>query len=65
VEDPEKTKGTSLEYFSILQVFEDAFQEILGLPPMRDIYFSIYLVPGVSPVSKTPYRMSTLEFKKV
>ena len=28
---------------------------------MRDIYFIIELVPGVAPVSKTPYRMSIPE----
>jgi hypothetical protein len=59
VEEPEKTKGPSLEDFSVLQEFEDVFQEIPGLPPKRDIDFSIDLVPGVSLVSKTPYRMST------
>ena len=35
--------------------------EILGLPPKRDIDFTIELVPGATPVSKTPYRMSTPE----
>ena len=35
--------------------------EILGLPPKRDIDFTIELVPGVAPMSKTPYRMSTPE----
>ena len=39
-------------------VFPD---EILGLPPERDIDFMIELVPGAAPVSKTPYKMSTLE----
>jgi predicted aspartyl protease len=52
VEEPEKTKGPSLEYFSVLQEFEDVFQEIPGFPPKREIYFSIDLVPGASPVSK-------------
>ena len=33
--------------------------EIAGLPPMRDIDFTIELVPGSAPVSKAPYRMST------
>ena len=33
--------------------------EILGLPPKRDIEFTIELVPGASLVSKTPYKMST------
>ena len=35
------------------------FPEIPGLPPKRDIDFTIELVPGAAPVSKTPYRMST------
>ena len=33
--------------------------EVLGFPPKRDIDFTIELVPGAAPVSKTPYRMST------
>jgi hypothetical protein len=55
VEEPEKTKRPSLENFLVLQEFEDVFQEILGFPPKREIYFSIYLVAGYAPVSKTPY----------
>jgi hypothetical protein len=35
------------------------------LPPRREIYFSIDLVPGAAPMSKTPYRMSTLELKEL
>ena len=35
--------------------------EIPRLPPKRDIDFTIELVPGAAPVSKTPYRMSTPE----
>ena len=35
--------------------------EIPGLPPKRDIYFTIELVPGAALVSKEPYRMSTPE----
>ena len=51
-----------LEYFHVLQEFRDVFLgEILGLPPKRDIDFTIELVPGAAPVSKTPYRKSTLE----
>ena len=46
----------------MLQEFRDVFlDEILGLPPKRDIDFMTELVPGVAPVSKTPYRMSTPE----
>ena len=32
--------------------------EIPGLPPKRDIDFTIELLPGATPVSKAPYRMS-------
>jgi hypothetical protein len=65
VEDPKKIKGPSLEYFSILKEFEDVFQEIPGFPLKREIYFSIDLVPGVIPISKTPYKMSTSELKEL
>jgi hypothetical protein len=36
-------------------------EEVLGLPPRRDIDFSIELVPGAVPMSRAPYRMSTPE----
>jgi hypothetical protein len=41
------------------------FKEILGLPPKRDIDFSINLMSGATHVSKTPYSMSTLELKEL
>ena len=51
-----------LEEFHVLQEFRDVFlDEIPGFPPKRDIDFTIELVPGVAPVSKPPYRMSTPE----
>ena len=51
-----------LEDYQVLQEFRDVFpDEIPGLPPKRDIDFMIELVPGAAPMSKTPYRMSTLE----
>ena len=49
-----------MEDFHVLQEFMYVFpDEILGLPPKRDIDFTIKLVLGSAPVSKTPYRMST------
>ena len=48
-----------LEEFHVLQEFRDVFpDEIPGLPPKRDIDFTIEIVPRAAPVSKTPYRMS-------
>jgi hypothetical protein len=63
VEEPENTKGPSLEDFSILQEFEDVFQEIPWFLPKREIYFAIDLVLGATMVSKTPYIMITPELK--
>ena len=64
VEEKNNTKGPSLEDFSVLHEFEDVFQAIPGFPPRREIDFSIYLVPGATPVSKKPYRVSTPELKE-
>ena len=51
-----------LEDYQVLQEFKDVFpDEIPRLPPKRDIDFTIELVPEATPVSKTPYRISTLE----
>ena len=45
-----------LEDYPVLQEFKDVFpDEILGLPPKRDIDFRIDLVAGAVPVSKTPW----------
>ena len=53
---------TNLEDHPILREYKDVFpEEVLGLPLRRDIEFSIELAPGAVPVSRTPYRMSTLE----
>jgi predicted aspartyl protease len=65
VEKPDNTKGPILEDFSILQEFEDVFQEIPKLPPRREIDFSIDLVLGAALVLKTPYIMRTPELKEL
>ena len=42
--------------------FSDVFPEdVPGLPPTREIEFSIDLVPGAGPVSITPYRVAPAE----
>ena len=45
-----------------LDVFPD---ELVTLPPEREIEFKIDLVPGTAPISKTPYRMAPAEFKEL
>ncbi|XP_020240457.1 uncharacterized protein LOC109819223 [Cajanus cajan] len=43
----------------IVSEFPEVFpDDVSGLPPMRDVEFSIDLVPGAGPVSVAPYRMT-------
>jgi hypothetical protein len=65
MEETPKDRVPDIEDQEILKEFQDVFKEILGLPPKRDIDFSIKLMPRAAPVSKTPYRMSTLEMKEL
>jgi hypothetical protein len=65
MEETPRDKVPNLEYYAFLKEFEDVFREVPGLPPKRDIDFSINLMPGTTPVSKTPYRMSTPELKEL
>jgi hypothetical protein len=52
----------SLEDHPTLREYRDVFpEEVPGLPPRRNIEFSIELAPGAVPVSRTPYRMSPPE----
>jgi hypothetical protein len=65
MEETPKDKLSNIEDYAVLKEFEDVFKEIPGLPPKRDIDFSINMMPGAYPVSKTPYRMSTSELKEL
>jgi hypothetical protein len=46
--------------------FPDVFpEEILGMPPDREVEFVIDLLPGTVPISKRPYRMFVEELKEL
>jgi hypothetical protein len=60
-----KDKVSSIEDHKVLKEFEDVFQEVLGLPPKRDIVFSMNLMPRATSVSKAQYRMSAPELKEL
>jgi hypothetical protein len=47
-----------------LKEFEDVFKEILEFPSKRYIDFYINMMPGATPISKTPYGMSMPELKE-
>jgi hypothetical protein len=62
----EKENKPNLEDFVVLHDFRDVFvDEIPELPPRREIDFSIDLLPGSTPISKAPYRMSLLELTEL
>ena len=42
--------------------FPDVFpEEIPGLPPIREVEFTIELLPGTTPICIAPYRMAPAE----
>ena len=43
-------------------VFPD---ELMGLPPNREIEFKIELLPGTAPISRRPYRMPPSELAEL
>ncbi|XP_028807167.1 uncharacterized protein LOC114761882 [Neltuma alba] len=48
-----------VEEIAVVSEFSDVFpEEITGLPPEREVEFSIDLALGTEPISKAPYRMS-------
>ena len=52
-------KGPSLDQYLVLSEFKDFFpNELPGLPPKRELDFTIELKPGAEPISKTLYRMT-------
>ncbi|WVZ93252.1 hypothetical protein U9M48_039248 [Paspalum notatum var. saurae] len=57
---------TEIRKIPVVREFPDVFpEELLGLPPDRDVEFSIELVLGTAPVSKRPYRMAPDELKEL
>nr|GFB10475.1 hypothetical protein [Tanacetum cinerariifolium] len=63
--------GKSMQIISALQArtllshgYEDVFpDEFPGIPLVREVEFSIELIPGAEPISKAPYRMAPIELK--
>lgn len=50
----------------VVNEFLEVFPEdLLGLPPDRELEFEIELMPGTTPISKTPYRMAPVELKEL
>ncbi|GJY01933.1 putative reverse transcriptase domain-containing protein [Tanacetum coccineum] len=49
----------------ILVVREVFLEDLSGLPPQRQVEFRIDLVPGMTPVGKSPYRLAPSEMQEL
>jgi hypothetical protein len=63
---PHHTTAQNLEDIPVACKFPDVFTEdLLGMPPDRDVYFIIELQPGTTPISTRPYKMTPKEFAEL
>ncbi|GJY12612.1 putative reverse transcriptase domain-containing protein [Tanacetum coccineum] len=61
-----KEDEPKLNDISVVCEFEDVFPEdLLGLPPQRQVEFRIDLVPGATPIAKSPYRLAPSEMQEL
>ena len=59
-----KDTETRIEDIPVVKKFPDVFfEELSGLPLDREAEFSIDLLPGTVPISKTLYRMVPVEME--
>jgi hypothetical protein len=62
----EKGHGGSLENLLVVQEFVDVFlEELPGLPPERELEFTIDLKLGTEPIERMLYRMLTPELQEL
>ncbi|GJU63305.1 putative reverse transcriptase domain-containing protein [Tanacetum coccineum] len=61
-----KANETTLSDIPIVRDFEDVFlDDMSGLPPQRQVQFCIDLIPGATPVAKSPYRLAPSEMQEL
>ncbi|GJV27339.1 putative reverse transcriptase domain-containing protein [Tanacetum coccineum] len=62
----DKSEEKRLEDVPIVREFPEVFlEDLAGLPPARQVKFQIDLVPGASPVARTPYRLAPAEMQEL
>ncbi|GJT49487.1 putative reverse transcriptase domain-containing protein [Tanacetum coccineum] len=61
-----KVDEPKLSEIPVVRDFVDVFlEDLLGLPPQRQVEFRIDLVPGATPVTKSPYRLAPSEMQEL
>ena len=59
-------EGTLVDEIPVVREFPDVFpDDIAGLPPEREVEFTIDLIPGTEPISIPPYRMAPAELREL
>ena len=59
-------EGTLVDEILVVREFLDIFpDDIAGLPPDREVEFTIDLIPGTEPISIPPYRMAPTELREL
>ena len=60
------TKATALQDIPVVREYPDVFpEELLGMPPDREVEFVIELKSGTAPISKRSYRIPPNELKEL
>ena len=54
-----------IDTIDVVGDYPEGFADIQGLPPEREVEFTIDLEPGASPFSKAPYRMAPVELAEL
>ena len=61
-----EVRELTLKDIAVVKEFPDVFlDEIPGMPPNREVEFSIDLVPGISLISIAPYRIAPAKLKEL
>ncbi|GJR63444.1 reverse transcriptase domain-containing protein [Tanacetum coccineum] len=61
-----KASDKKQEEIFVVRDFPKVFPDDLsGLPPIQEIEFRIELIPGATPVAKSPYRLAPLEMEEL
>ena len=59
-------EGTLVDEIPVVREFPDVFpDDIAGLPPEREVEFTIDFIPGTELISIPPYRMAPAELREL
>ncbi|KAD7116743.1 hypothetical protein E3N88_04011 [Mikania micrantha] len=61
-----KDKEKKIQDVPVIRDYPEVFtDDLTGLPPVRQVEFHIELIPGATPVAKSPYRLAPSEMQEL